>query len=94
MLVEQLEVLLRCFEWIIQCNIKAISGAVNSAAAGDLLGAATQALKATEAATGVIAAIGQDAATIANNIKSFASISNANLAQYITQQEDIKIKHL
>ena len=64
---------------------EAISGAVTSAAAGDLLGAATQALKATEAATGIIASIGQDAATLANNIKSFASISNANLAQYITQ---------
>ena len=64
---------------------EAISGAVKSAQAGDLLGAATQALKATEAATGIVASIGQDAATIANNIKSFASISNANLAKYITQ---------
>lgn len=64
---------------------EAISGALDSAGAGDLLGAATQALKATEAATGIVASIGQDAATIANNIKAFASISNANLAKYINQ---------
>lgn len=64
---------------------EAIAGALDSAGAGDLLGAATQALKATEAATGIVASIGQDAATIANNIKAFASISNANLAKYISQ---------